>query len=219
MAGEAAAGAHDERVVVLDLGNVLIPWDRRWLFAEFFADPQELDRFVEEVFTLSVNLELDRGRPSVEVLEELAARHPEHREAITCYVERFRETLGPAIDGSVDILDRLLATGRRVYALSNWSAETFHAVRGDYPFLDRFTGRVISGEVGLVKPDAEVFHHLCETFGFRPQQATFVDDSEVNVVAAERLGFDAVLFTSPEALEAALVERGLLSAGRRAGPT
>ena len=105
--------------------------------------------------------------------------------------------------------------GVRLLALSNWSAETFPVARDRYPFLAWFEGIVISGEVGVAKPDARVFEALIERYGVEPSRTVFVDDSEANVVAAEALGFIGVRFVDPGALRDDLERMGLL--GGRAG--
>jgi len=108
------------------------------------------------------------------------------------------------------VLGELRAAGVRVLALSNWSAETFPVARARFEFLDWFEGIVLSGEVRVGKPDPRIFAHLVERFALDPATALFVDDAPVNVAAAARLGFHAVLFSGAEALRAELVEHGLL---------
>jgi 2-haloacid dehalogenase len=161
------------------------------------------------VCTLEWNAEQDRGRPFAEGVAELVERHPAHADAITAYHERWPEMLGGAIDGSVELLAELRAGGVPVYALTNWSAETFGIARDRYEFLDWFEGVVVSGEERMIKPDPAIFQLLLDRFGLDPEATVFVDDSEANVTAARQLGLDAVLFTGPRQLRRDL-------AGRRA---
>jgi len=116
---------------------------------------------------------------------------------------------GP-IGGTVDVLADLREAGLRLYALSNWSAETFPIARRRFPFLDWFDGIVISGEVGVVKPDARIFEHLVARYAVEPGMAVFIDDSAVNVGAAARLGFVALQFVDARSLRHDLEELGLL---------
>ena len=115
-----------------------------------------------------------------------------------------------AIDGSVEILAELRAREVPIYALSNWSAETYPEARARYDFLSWFRGILISGEVGLAKPDPAIFRLACERFGLEPNTTLFVDDSEPNVEAARDLGFAAEVFRGADGLRARLVESGLL---------
>jgi 2-haloacid dehalogenase len=69
---------------------------------------------------------------------------------------------------------------------------------------------VLSGEEKVIKPDPRIFEVLLERAGRRASECLFVDDSERNVAAARRLGFDAVRFETPERLREALVSRGIL---------
>src|SRR5262245_26194655 len=88
-----------------------------------------------------------------------------------------------------------------------------------FDFLTWFEGIVISGEVGVNKPDRRIFEHLIERFAIEPEQAVFVDDSAANIDAATDLGFCTIHFTDATALRPALVRLGLLPDVRAGSPT
>jgi 2-haloacid dehalogenase len=142
---------------------------------------------------------------------ELAERHPEHAAAIAAYHERWPEMLAGEVPGSVEVLADLRAAGVPLYALTNWSAETFAITRERFEFLDWFCGLLVSGEEGMTKPDPAIFRLLLDRFGLDPAATVFVDDSEANVAAAEALGLDAVRFTGPEQLRRELSARRMLA--------
>jgi 2-haloacid dehalogenase len=199
------------KAVVFDLGGVLIDWDPRHLYRKLLADEAAVEEFLATVCTLEWNAEQDRGRPFAEGVAELVERHPAHADAITAYHERWPEMLGGAIDGTLELLAELRAGGVPVYALSNWSAETFGIARERYEFLDWFDGVVVSGEERMIKPDPALFRLFLDRFGLDPEATVFVDDSEANVAAARQLGLDAVSFTDPTQLRHDLIARGLLA--------
>jgi 2-haloacid dehalogenase len=63
--------------------------------------------------------------------------------------------------------------------------------------------------VGLLKPDPRIFALLCDRAGVAAADCVFIDDSPNNVAGARAAGMDAIHFTDPAALAAALAERGL----------
>ena len=205
-----ADGAQERPVVVFDLGGVLIDWNPRHLYRKLFADEATMEWFLAEVCHGAWNLEQDRGRTFAAAIEEAALRHPDQRAMIEAYHARWDEMLAGAIDGSVAILEELAAAGCELHALSNWSAETFPLARPRFAFLERFGTILVSGDERLVKPDARIFQLLLERIAHPAQRCIYIDDSKPNVAAAAALGFDAIAFTSPSALRAALVERKLL---------
>ena len=105
----------------------------------------------------------------------------------------------------------LQAAGVPLYALTNWSAETFAITRGRFEFLDWFDGLLVSGEERMTKPDPAFFRLLLDRFGLDPGATVFVDDSEANVAAARELGIDAVRFTGPDQLRRELSARRILA--------
>src|SRR5262249_34653377 len=142
--------------------------------------------------------------------EELIARHPDHAGLIRAFFDRWPEMVAGAIEQTVEILAELKRAGNEIYALSNWSAETFPHARKRFQFLEWFDLTMISGETGLVKPSREVFDFLLEKSGRRAEECVFIDDSPANVAAAKEFGFDAIHFCSPPQLRDELVNRGIL---------
>ena len=199
------------KAVVFDLGGVLIDWDPRYLYRKLLADEAAVEEFLATICTPEWNAELDRGRPFAEGVAELVERYPAHAAAITAYHERWPEMLGGGIGGTVELVAELRAGGVPVYALTNWSAETFGIARERFEFLEWFDGVLVSGEERMIKPDPAIFRLLLDRFGLDAEATFYVDDSEQNVAAADRLGFDAVRFTTPAQLRRDLVARRLLA--------
>jgi 2-haloacid dehalogenase len=197
--------------VTFDLGGVLIDWNPRYLYEKLFDDDAEMERFLAEVTTPEWNAAQDAGRPWSEAVAVLTAQFPDHGELIDAYRTRWPETLGEAIHGTVAILDELRTRGVRLFALSNWSAETFPVALDRYPFLGWFDGIVISGEVGAAKPDVRIFQALIDRHEIEPAETVFVDDNEPNVTAATAMGFIALRFHDADRLRDDLVALGLLA--------
>jgi 2-haloacid dehalogenase len=198
-------------VVVFDLGGVLIDWNPRYLYRQLIDDEREIERFLAEVCHAAWNEEQDRGRTFAAAIEEAAARHPGERALIEAYHHRWHEMLAGPITGSVEILDELKQAGFELHALTNWSVEKFPIARERYDFLGRFESILVSGEVGLIKPDPGIFRLLLEGIGRPAADCIYIDDNAKNVAAAEALGFDAIHFEGPEPLRRDLVRRGVLS--------
>jgi 2-haloacid dehalogenase len=197
--------------VIFDLGAVLIDWNPRYLYRSLIDDPAEMERFLAEVTTQAWNHEQDRGRRWADAVAELVERHPAHAELIRAYHERWPEMLGEQLHETVDLLAELRDAGVALYALTNWSAETWPIAVDRYPFLAWFRGIVVSGEVGVAKPDAGIYEVLGERYGVVPAESVFIDDQPANVEAARRLGFRAIRFTDAASARRELVVLGLLA--------
>lgn len=205
------AAVKPRSVAVFDLGGVLIDWNPRHLYRKLFgADEAAMERFLAEVCNHDWNLEQDAGRPFAEACALLVARHPEQKELIEAYYGRWVEMLGGPIDGSVEILRELKEKGTPLYALTNWSAETFPHALERYDFLQWFRGTVVSGTEKLVKPDPRIYRLLVERFEIEPADAVYIDDNPKNAEAATAVGLHGIHFTAPAALRAELEEIGLL---------
>jgi 2-haloacid dehalogenase len=200
--------------VVFDLGGVLIDWNPRYLYRTFFPDDEAgMERFLEEIGFAAWNDKQDAGRPFAEAVAELTALHPHHTDKIAAFWTNWAESLGDAIDGTVSILRRLKKAGVPLYALTNWSAETFPVARQRFDFLTLFDGILVSGEEKIRKPDAAIFHLMQQRFSLEPGRTIFIDDTAKNIAAAEKLGFIVLPFTTPASLQSSLLAHGIGAAG------
>jgi len=188
------------QAVVFDLGGVLIDWNPRHLYRKLVADDDFIEWFLAEVCSPEWNAAQDAGRSWAEAVAEATARHPEHADLIAAYAARWPEMIAGDIPESVTMVEALAARGIALYALTNWSHETFHHARARFGWLEHFRDIVVSGEVGIKKPDPRIFRLMLERIGVEPAAVAFIDDVADNVESAEALGMRAVHFTSPAAL-------------------
>jgi 2-haloacid dehalogenase len=207
------------KAIVFDFGGVLMDWNPHYLYRKFFGDsPEKIDHFLQEINFNDWNRRLDQGCPFSEGIAELVRKFPVYQELIQAYDERWEETLAGPIQPSVDILRELKEQanmqereeGFSLYALTNWSAEKFTAIRHRYEFFDWFEVIVVSGEEQLLKPDPQIYQVLLQKSGREASECLFIDDSLANVTAAKEIGFDVIHFQSPNQLRMELSQRGLL---------
>jgi len=197
--------------VVFDLGGVLIDWDPRYLYRRMLP-AGDVDAFLDEIGFAEWNHAQDAGGSWADAVTALASRHPHRRELIEAYPQRFAETLGGTIPGTVALLEELHSHGVPLLALTNWSAETFLVARAEFAFLELFDGIVVSGEERVAKPDPRIFVLLLDRFGLQPGNTVFIDDAAANIAAARRVGLVALRYESPGQLRERLVGAGVLPA-------
>lgn len=121
-----------------------------------------------------------------------------------------RETIGLVLN--------LRAAGMRLFMLSNMNLEGRERLLGGFGELDgrdwisAFEAVLLSCDLGMVKPDAEIFEACAAISGIPPAGLFFVDDIEANVRAARACGFSAHRFADAASLASALREAGILAA-------
>lgn len=197
--------------IIFDLGGVLIDWNPRYLYRKIFADEAAMERFLSGVTTPDWNEEQDAGRPLQEATEWLVARHPEQEAEIRAFYGRWDEMLAGPIEGTVYLLRELKERGdHRLFALTNWSAETWPVAWERYDFLRWFGDILVSGRERMRKPEERFYRLMEERFGIRLEESLFIDDNLRNVEAARRCGLETLHFESPEKLRRELEERGLI---------
>ena len=197
--------------IIFDLGGVLIDWNPRHLFRKIFDDQKEMEHFRSEICTPDWNEQQDAGRSLAEATSILVEQFPEYSNQIKAFYGRWEEMLGGPIEDTVELLEQLKTrNNHRIYALTNWSAETFPIALERYDFLQLFEGILVSGEEKLKKPDPRIYQLILERYDINPEKALFIDDSLRNVKAAAEMGIHTIHFQSPEDLKAELLKMELL---------
>ena len=196
--------------IIFDLGGVLIDWNPRYVYRKIFKTEEEVEWFLENVTTPEWNENQDAGYPLHKATQELIAKHPEWEPEIKAYYGRWLEMLGDALHETVEILQKLKKTGKyKLYALTNWSAETFPHALERFEFFKLFDGVVVSGQEKLRKPSAEFYKILLDRYTLDPEKTIFIDDSQRNVKGAEALGITGIQFHNPLQLKGELQKIGI----------
>jgi epoxide hydrolase-like predicted phosphatase len=86
----------------------------------------------------------------------------------------------------------------RTGLLSNFGDNARRLWTEIYPFIKYFDGIVISAEVGLLKPDPQIYHRAAESVGVQVTEALFVDDFAENIEPAKAIGMQTLHFTDPD---------------------
>jgi 2-haloacid dehalogenase len=196
--------------IIYDLGGVLIDWNPMYVYENYFEKESDRNFFFENVCTSEWNEEQDAGRSIAEANELLIAQYPDWEQAIRDFYGRWTEMIKGPIQESVDLLASIKGTGNyRLYALTNWSAETFPYAIKHFEFLSWFEGILVSGEEKTRKPYKEFYLKLLEKYDIRMEKAVFIDDNLRNIEAARQIGIKSIHFTNAASLKKMLPDLGI----------
>lgn len=198
--------------VIFDLGGVLIDWNPEYLYTKIFKNDQnKMDWFLKNVCTPSWNMEQDAGRSFDEAAKLLQKEYPEYEFEIKAFYDRWEEMLAGEISGTVMILNELKTLNKvSLYALTNWSEETFPIAQRRFDLLKLFQGIVVSGTEKTRKPFPKIYEIILKRYDLTAENCLFIDDSLDNVKAARALGISALHYTDPESLREMLISYGVL---------
>lgn len=203
------------RDIVFDLGGVLVDWNPRYLFRRHLGrDPADVERFLAQVCTREWHSRLDGGEPFEAARRRLAGAFPEFGDWVAEYLSDWPKMFAGAFPEAVKIFYSLKARGFRLHALSNYPGEQIAFLYREFAFMREFDTVILSGLVGVQKPEAAIFRYLRERIGARP--CLFIDDRAENVAAARRCGIRAIEYAGADTDADALLDSLLaLAAGPR----
>ena len=198
--------------IIFDLGGVLLDWNPEYLYSKIFnQDQKKMDWFLQNICTMEWNMEQDAGRSFKEGTEFLLNQYPQYEAWIRAYFDRWEEMLKGEIKDTVMILNELNALSeKKLYALTNWSAETFPLAEARFSLLKIFKGIVVSGEENTRKPFPRIYEILLNRYGLKADTCLFIDDNQDNIDAALRMGMKAIHFRDSNQLNKELVQLGIL---------
>jgi putative hydrolase of the HAD superfamily len=113
--------------------------------------------------------------------------------------------INPAV---IEVLSDLRAGGTRLALLSNAGPDYASYFRRG-PLSDFFEACYVSGELGLIKPQPEIFLHVLADLSITPAEAVFIDNRDSNVAGAQALGITGHVFTTADALRSFLTSTAL----------
>lgn len=101
----------------------------------------------------------------------------------------YQEQVAP----TAELIAELKAAGYRLFVLSNMSKDYIEFLR-EMPVFQHFEGEIVSCEVGLIKPEREIYNLLLDRYNLVPEQTMFIDDRKPNVDAAAEVGINPFHF-------------------------
>ena len=199
------------RNIVFDMGNVMIRFDPAFFIRrEGIIDPADKELVMKELFLSLEWAQMDSGVLTEETAESpVLARFPDRLKAQVRNLLYHWAHPGDTLPGMEELVRRLKAAGYGIYLLSN-ASKAQHAYWPQYPVSRLFDGKLISCDLGVVKPMHEIYEAFTEKFGLVPGECLFIDDAPSNVAGAVACGWHGVVFHgSSDELEQKLLALGV----------
>lgn len=210
MTKQSAAGSPAIHNIIFDFGGVLMDWNPRYFYTDYFKDAERMEFFLKNIATDEWNAEQDRGRSLSEGTKLQIGLHPDWEAELLAYYDNWATMLKCDIPENVAVLRKLENTPYEVFGLTNWSAETFTYALSNYDFFKIFKDKiVVSGTEKLIKPDPKIWQVLLERYQIKAEESLFIDDSRKNIEVAESLGFRCIHVTEDTNLEAEMRAKGI----------
>jgi len=200
--------AKQTEVVLFDLGGVLVRIGGVRDFGDLIGEPDDAQVWTRWLGCPWVR-DYERGLCST---EEFAVGMVERYQldlAPALFLERFRSLPRGLFEGAPELVERL-TTRIEVACLSNTNPLHWEYQLEAYGLAELFPRRFLSHEIGLIKPDRELFQHVVDELGCRAASICFLDDNQINVDAAREFGIDAHRVDGLEEARSLLADRGLL---------
>ncbi len=198
------------RNVIFDIGNVVIHWRPYDALSHLFSDEKEMTDTLNRIGFFEWNAEQDRGRSWADGFTVASIAHPTHTHIYEHYAKGLEAAHCERVAGTSEIIAGLHDAGINLYGLTNAWLETFEIMKNTAPNLSLFRHITVSAEVGMIKPELNIYEHCLSHNNLESSQTLFVDDSPKNCDGARAAGMIAHCFVNAEQLSIELKAFGLL---------
>lgn len=188
--------------IIFDLGGVLVDWKPEYIYRKVFnGNEEKVQWFLNTVCTSEWNIAQDAGRTIEEAVTLKIAEFPQYEDWIRLFYKEWHHMFSGTIADNVALFQQLKASKKyKIYALTNWSAETWEKALELFPFFKEFDGVVVSGIEKTRKPYPKIYTILLNRYHINPEKAIFIDDNKENVVTATTLKINGIHYTNTSQL-------------------
>lgn len=187
--------------VIFDIGRVLVTYEPYEYVLSYGYDVQTSKKICNIVFEDKRWIEKDRGTISdKEYLNALITENPNYTDKIKIVYDNWLTMVKP-IKETVDFYMDLKNKGYKIYLLSNFST-SYDKVESENKFLQIADGKIISYRFKTIKPEKKIYELLLSTYNLIPQECVFIDDREENIIAAQDLNINGIVFKDIESTKA-----------------
>lgn len=184
------------KVIIFDLGGVVISPKVGKIFNLILnyigVDRNQFNNFLEKHIS-----DLTKGKKSLsdfysDVVTRFKLKNYKAENILNKHLELFQETIKD-LDEDVLNLIKKLKENYKVICLVNAESEVVPLVRkrGVYNYFDK---AYISTELGMEKPDPEIYYFVLQSLKCKPEAVVFIDDRIENVGSASKIGIKSILF-------------------------
>ena len=186
--------------IIFDLGRVLVKFNVRNLFRKIITTEEEIDYFLQNICTWEWHIQQDLVQDTSQASAPLVQQFPKYQEAIEAFYGRFLEMIEGTYEKNVKLAMDLKQKGYPIYVLSNFPGDQYDKYEKHNSFLQIFDDKIISGHVGLAKPDIKIYQLAIDKFHLTPERSLFIDDKIENIEGAKQLGIQTIHLQNPDEL-------------------
>lgn len=186
--------------VIFDLGKVLVRFNPNNLYKKIFENEEEIKYFFKNICPWEWHIQQDLVYDTKPATLSKIKEFPEYQIAIEAFYGRFQEMITGIYEENVKIALDLKKKNIPIYILSNFPGDQFDIYAKNNKFIEQFDDMIISGKVGLKKPDEKIYELSAKKFNCIPKNTLFIDDRPENTESANKLGFQTITLDKPEKL-------------------
>ncbi|WP_423900826.1 HAD family hydrolase [Eggerthia catenaformis] len=195
--------------IIFDIGGVILNFYPHTFLDKYF--PALHDKLYQIVFDSSSWKQLDLGYLTTgELKQVLINKHSHLEKEISFIMDHWEDEILQPIQETFRTIKLLKKNHFPIYILSNIHPDIYYRKTKEFDIFNLFNGYILSGEEHLLKPDHKLYQILFNRYHLDPKECLFIDDSPINIKAAQALGMQGIIKTKDMNLKEILKEKNIL---------
>ncbi|WCN10290.1 HAD family hydrolase [Marinomonas mediterranea] len=201
---------HQIKVVLFDLGNVLVDLGDKSRIASFLNTDDTLEVIWRKWLISEAVAKFDSGKIGLDEFVNQLMNEVGHHGDKSQFKEAFVAWPNGLFDGAIELVKAVPSHFHKAI-LSNTNAAHWGRLMDEMGLSSQFDSYFASHQMGLVKPDRSSYLHVIDALNVLPQEILFMDDNKLNIDAAQGLGINAFLVRGVQEAKRCLQDNNILS--------
>jgi len=194
--------------IIFDVGNVLVQWSPLNIVKKTFPHykKHDIDTVINAVFKSDIWKQLNLGTiTEKEAINKLALSTTLQENELEKLFCNIKITQDP-VPGTFEVLTKLYDMKFNLLALTDNVNEIISYLKKRYEFWKYFSHIIVSAEIGMMKPDINIFKYVLSEHQLDPLQTLFIDDHLQNIQSAQLLSINCFQFSNCEDFKSELLK-------------
>jgi len=185
------AGSDKIKNIIFDVGGVLIDYRWKEYIMDYGYDAKRAETVGLSILEDPIWRQMDKGEISEdEVISYYRKKLPWENDFIDYFFANCQQMMVKR-EKLYPVIEKLFTKGYNIYILSNYSLRLFNIHTAHLSFFDKCKGIVVSQNINMLKPDAEIYEYILNEYNLIPDTCIFFDDNEENVLGGNKAGISS----------------------------
>ena len=186
--------------IIFDIGGVLFDYNSKTYLKKLKFEENQQKELNDIIFHNSKWQECLKGFiNNEELIKYLVNKNPKYKNEINQILSKDNlKYMLPQKQEMIEVYKNLKEVGYKLYLCSNITEATYDYIKDISDIIQISDGGVFSCFEHITKPNIKIYNNLIKKYEINVNETIFIDDTNKNIITANKVGFKTILFNNIE---------------------